>query len=777
MIARCPADYLDSRNKLHAGPPRIASLVERATKFREKACCVSWNPKEGSQEIRNYILAKLTAGAAAANTTVSITADLTVTEIKALKAANKGNYPNRRLKAKRVKEVEDQIKQAQKQVDQYLQQQQIDQDRLLQAQNRAWGLKEGVSSSDAPDHQQEEDQLLEQQNRLWRMEGAGSFPHNWNPQQGSGTFGNDAYEQGYGIAQDEYAENFDPLMPGRGKRKGCRDSNGRVVSYSSPARAPLNTKIPNSNVNIGRSTAYHPAAETQNHKRGIEEVSRDADEDSFGGPSTKRPKANKGADGSTHTANLGQSKTHYPGVPTQNRKRGIEEVSRETLDDESASPSSKRPRANSDVYKSSLTPRPGSLKTRKPRVGSKRAPHAAGRAPTTPFLPLPTVQGNSADPQLGEYNSNIDPFGYPDSHASRHAEREPEQYHWQGNIIQPKPFLSTRDANGSLISARADGLRGSKHNTSRVSHAVNTNQDSNGMAQPMPSPFPMLPPNQEAYQAYADESPGTPAFGKPGSDLDFPNIDLSRPSSTNNSTAQGLTSSDSFASAANFPYQYNDPLHYQQATIDALHGVSSLDTNHLSSISAAHENYGTAQEEPFISHSHPEASNVFQDFELGNDQLWNEVALGPQPPALSSPSPNDARPVVPAPEDVFGNGTVVNDQEWYDSTNLDNFDIGAFANDPEWHDNTNGIDFNNGTFVNDPEGHDNASGPEQTMTPLPSTNDVVATAPAPQNENGNGTLGPFDDNFDDNALQGLLWPLDGADFGDFEGLPGDAFNS
>ena len=82
---------------------RIYTLNERATKFRNTAACLSWGEKTGSAEKKAYILGLLPAGA---TDTRSLGKDLTKKQQEELVAANKGQFPNRRRKAKRTLEAQ-----------------------------------------------------------------------------------------------------------------------------------------------------------------------------------------------------------------------------------------------------------------------------------------------------------------------------------------------------------------------------------------------------------------------------------------------------------------------------------------------------------------------------------------------------------------------------------------------------------------------------------------------------------------------------------------------
>jgi len=74
------------------------SVRERATKFREKAGCIAWTKRTGSQPLNDYIYSLLPAGA---TTTWSLGRDLTTQQMADRKAENKGKFGNRRRKAKR----------------------------------------------------------------------------------------------------------------------------------------------------------------------------------------------------------------------------------------------------------------------------------------------------------------------------------------------------------------------------------------------------------------------------------------------------------------------------------------------------------------------------------------------------------------------------------------------------------------------------------------------------------------------------------------------------
>ena len=88
---------------VHGNAVRIYTLNERATKFRNTAACLSWGEKTGSAEKKAYILGLLPAGA---TDTRSLGKDLNKQQQQELVAANKGQFPNRRRKAKRTLEAQ-----------------------------------------------------------------------------------------------------------------------------------------------------------------------------------------------------------------------------------------------------------------------------------------------------------------------------------------------------------------------------------------------------------------------------------------------------------------------------------------------------------------------------------------------------------------------------------------------------------------------------------------------------------------------------------------------
>lgn len=93
------------KNKTHTGPPRMLAVRERATKFREKAGCLAWTKRDGSNPINDYILSLLPAGA---TTNRALGGDLMAQQVAERKAVNKGKYGNRRRKAKREAEAKEQ---------------------------------------------------------------------------------------------------------------------------------------------------------------------------------------------------------------------------------------------------------------------------------------------------------------------------------------------------------------------------------------------------------------------------------------------------------------------------------------------------------------------------------------------------------------------------------------------------------------------------------------------------------------------------------------------
>ena len=88
--------------KPNGKPVRIYTLNERATKFRNSAACLSWSEKTGSAEKKAYILGLLPAGA---THTYSLGGDLSKAQQEQMSAANKGKFPNRRRKDKRIAEA------------------------------------------------------------------------------------------------------------------------------------------------------------------------------------------------------------------------------------------------------------------------------------------------------------------------------------------------------------------------------------------------------------------------------------------------------------------------------------------------------------------------------------------------------------------------------------------------------------------------------------------------------------------------------------------------
>jgi hypothetical protein len=85
-----------------APPPRLNTLRERATKYREASGSLTWERRDGSDGIRSYILSLLPTGA---TSTRPLGRDLTKEQLAFRKAINAGKTPNRRLKTKREAEA------------------------------------------------------------------------------------------------------------------------------------------------------------------------------------------------------------------------------------------------------------------------------------------------------------------------------------------------------------------------------------------------------------------------------------------------------------------------------------------------------------------------------------------------------------------------------------------------------------------------------------------------------------------------------------------------
>lgn len=98
--------YRDGKGKHHEGPPRVASLTEKATKFRQKAGLPHIRNKLGSENIKSYIKSPLPTGA---KTTKDLDRDPTSAEVNAARVKNKGQHANRRRKSTREKEEHETI--------------------------------------------------------------------------------------------------------------------------------------------------------------------------------------------------------------------------------------------------------------------------------------------------------------------------------------------------------------------------------------------------------------------------------------------------------------------------------------------------------------------------------------------------------------------------------------------------------------------------------------------------------------------------------------------
>ena len=84
-------------------PPFVATINERATKFRAVGACLTWNAKPGSDKLKEALLMLL--GDCLATNTFALGCDFTKEEVDELKKGNKGKFPNRRRKEKREAEV------------------------------------------------------------------------------------------------------------------------------------------------------------------------------------------------------------------------------------------------------------------------------------------------------------------------------------------------------------------------------------------------------------------------------------------------------------------------------------------------------------------------------------------------------------------------------------------------------------------------------------------------------------------------------------------------
>jgi hypothetical protein len=102
-----PDGFFTGKNgeKWHEGPPRPGTVSMRATRFRLKAGCISWEPKAGSEKIADYILKLLPQSCIDANSTLSFR-DLSKDEQEDATKPNEGTQPNRASKAKRAATVE-----------------------------------------------------------------------------------------------------------------------------------------------------------------------------------------------------------------------------------------------------------------------------------------------------------------------------------------------------------------------------------------------------------------------------------------------------------------------------------------------------------------------------------------------------------------------------------------------------------------------------------------------------------------------------------------------
>ncbi len=94
---------MDSIARMPAPPPRLNTLRERATKYREASGSLTWERRDGSDGIRSYILSLLPTGA---TSTRPLGRDLTKEQLAIRKAINAGKAPNRRRKTKREAEAE-----------------------------------------------------------------------------------------------------------------------------------------------------------------------------------------------------------------------------------------------------------------------------------------------------------------------------------------------------------------------------------------------------------------------------------------------------------------------------------------------------------------------------------------------------------------------------------------------------------------------------------------------------------------------------------------------
>ncbi|KAL6720525.1 hypothetical protein ACLMJK_002449 [Lecanora helva] len=102
LMARMRSSYTDSKGKKQDAPPRIFTLSERATKFREKAALPAINKRLGSELLKDYTMQRLPVGARDIR---SLGRDRTAEEVKEMKSLNKGQHPHKRKKAKRENEA------------------------------------------------------------------------------------------------------------------------------------------------------------------------------------------------------------------------------------------------------------------------------------------------------------------------------------------------------------------------------------------------------------------------------------------------------------------------------------------------------------------------------------------------------------------------------------------------------------------------------------------------------------------------------------------------
>lgn len=90
-------------------PPSLNALTQRASRFRAKAGCLSWETNAGTENKNKYILSLLPEECKKpeVNSTKAITKDLNKKQAQVeLVAVNKGKFQQKRRKAKRTKEPE-----------------------------------------------------------------------------------------------------------------------------------------------------------------------------------------------------------------------------------------------------------------------------------------------------------------------------------------------------------------------------------------------------------------------------------------------------------------------------------------------------------------------------------------------------------------------------------------------------------------------------------------------------------------------------------------------